>query len=135
MVCGLWSVGHVPLGGSQRPPVGSDRVEYNSSWHSWCEKHMGTHTMASNKGSFIFFFLRGDVIFKKKSFIYPGIQRQGRFSLNPSLGLQSRSCDLYRDCKSGSETIVTSSNAVTGNDLWRADCVVPSQSPIELTLR
>ena len=118
------------------PSVGSDRVGYNSSWHSWCEKHMGTHTMASNKGSFlIFFYFEGRCHFLKKSFIYPGIQRQGRFSLSLSLGLQSRSCDLYRDCKSRSETIVTSSNAVTGNDLWRADCVVPSQSPIELTLR
>ena len=33
-----------------------------------------------------------------------------------------------------SETIVTRSKAVTGNDIWCSDCVAPSQSSIELTL-
>ena len=37
-------------------------------------------------------------------------------------------------CMSHSETIVTRSKAVTGNDLWRTYYVAPSQSPIELTL-
>ena len=39
---------------------------------------------------------------------------------------------VYRGCKSCSETIVTMSKAVTGNDLWRTYCVALSQSPIEL---
>ena len=44
------------------------------------------------------------------------------------------SVDDYRGCKPGSETIVTRSKAVTGNDLRHSDYVAPSQYPVELTL-
>ena len=64
-----------------------------------------------------------------KKIIHKHTDGEGRLGAKSYHGLSP-----IRGCKSLSETIVTRSKAVTGNNLGRSDCVDPSQSPIELTL-